>query len=73
MEKVDNSITFLCPSCCEIFEFDDVGEYQLVSCPICGIEYITVKKDQRIQLQNFEFGIENNDLQESSNVQVKLR
>jgi hypothetical protein len=73
MIKIDSSVTFLCPSCCETFEFDDVGEYQLVSCPICGIEYMTVKKGQRIELQNFEFVIKNNDLQESSNVQVKLK
>jgi len=34
---------------------------------------MTVKKGQRIQLQNFEFGVENNDQQESSNVQIKFR
>jgi Zn finger protein HypA/HybF involved in hydrogenase expression len=67
MEKTENSMKFLCPSCRETFEFDSIGEYQLVPCPICGIQYITVRKNQKIQLQTFEFNIENAEQEKKSN------
>ena len=55
MNKINESITFLCPGCEGTFEFDPVGEYELVPCPMCGTEYMTVKKGQTIQLEDFEF------------------
>ena len=55
MQKIDNSITFCCPGCKEAFEFDLVGEYELVLCPICGTEFMTVKRGQRLMLEHFEF------------------
>jgi Zn finger protein HypA/HybF involved in hydrogenase expression len=54
MEYIEQPIMFTCPDCKKSFEFDPVGEYQLVSCPICGIEYITVKEKQTLILQYFE-------------------
>ncbi|MGA3290015.1 MAG: hypothetical protein ABSD42_07255 [Candidatus Bathyarchaeia archaeon] len=55
MEKMNTSITITCPGIKEIFEFDSVGEYQLVSCPICGIDFMTVRKGQSLLLKSFEF------------------
>ncbi len=55
MEKMNTSITFTCPGCKETFEFDPVDEYQLVSCPICGIDFMTVRKGQTLLLESFEF------------------
>jgi Zn finger protein HypA/HybF involved in hydrogenase expression len=55
MEKMNTSITFTCPGCKETFEFDPVGEYQLVPCPICGIDLITIRKGQTLLLESFEF------------------
>ena len=55
MEKMNTSITFTCPECKESFEFDPVDEYQLVSCPICGINFMTIRKGQTLLLKFFEF------------------
>ena len=55
MEKMNTSITFTCPGCKETFEFDPVDEYQLVSCPICGIDFMTIRKGQTLLLESFEF------------------
>ena len=55
MQKIDESIIFFCPACKEKFEFDPVGEYELVLCPICGTEFMTVKKGQQLLLEHFEF------------------
>jgi Zn finger protein HypA/HybF involved in hydrogenase expression len=55
MEKMNTSITFTCPGCKETFEFDPVDEYQLVSCPICGIDFMTARKGQTLLLESFEF------------------
>ena len=52
---MNTSITFTCPGCKETFEFDPVDEYQLVSCPICGIDFMTVRKGQTLLLEPFEF------------------
>ena len=54
MEATHVSITFLCPERKESFEFDQIDEYQLVPCPVCGLEYITVRKNQTLTLQYFE-------------------
>jgi len=54
MEKINNSITFLCPSCKETFEFDPIGENQLVPCPICGCDFISIRKGQTLLLEEFE-------------------
>jgi Zn finger protein HypA/HybF involved in hydrogenase expression len=57
VQKINESITFSCPGCKENFEFDTVGEYELVPCPICGTEFMTVKKGQTLQLESFEFSL----------------
>lgn len=59
MEKTNDPLTFLCPSCRGNFEFDFIGEYQLVPCPICGIELMTIRKGQKMLLQTFEFNLIN--------------
>ena len=56
-----NSIVFICPDCRETFEFDPVGEYQLVSCPICGVEFMTVCRGQRLLLEPFELNQKSQD------------
>ena len=53
MEYVEQTIMFTCPDCKGSFEFDRVGEHQLVSCPICGIDFITIRKGQTLLLENF--------------------
>lgn len=55
MEISNETIIFLCPGCMKSFEFDLVGEYQLVSCPLCGTEFITVQKGQTLFLESFDF------------------
>ncbi len=55
MQKTEDSITFCCPGCKEAFEFDPIGEYELVLCPVCGTEFMTVKKGQMLILEHFEF------------------
>ncbi|XHH10375.1 MAG: hypothetical protein ACFCUE_07025 [Candidatus Bathyarchaeia archaeon] len=47
------SILFRCPQCHENFEFDYVGEYEFVPCPVCGTNCITVKKNGKLTLQTF--------------------
>jgi hypothetical protein len=59
MQKFEPTITFTCPGCKETFEFDMVEEYQLVPCPLCGIDYITIRKNQTLLLKCFEFNSEN--------------
>ena len=54
MKKSKESITFSCPECKKTFEFDNVEDYQLVPCPICGVDYVTIKKNQTLTLQYFE-------------------
>jgi transcription initiation factor IIE alpha subunit len=53
MKKSAESILFHCPQCREYFEFDSVGENEFVPCPICGTDYFTVKKGNKLMLQNF--------------------
>ncbi len=55
MEKMNTPITFTCPGCKENFDFDPVGEYQLVPCPICGIDLMTIRKGQTLLLETFKF------------------
>ncbi len=55
MQKIGEPITFSCPCCKETFEFDPVGEHELVMCPVCGTEFMTTKKGEKIQLEYFEF------------------
>jgi DNA-directed RNA polymerase subunit RPC12/RpoP len=54
-EKTEATIAFKCPSCKNIFEFDQIGENELVSCPICGSDFRTVKKGETLRLEPFEF------------------
>jgi DNA-directed RNA polymerase subunit RPC12/RpoP len=49
-----SSILFKCPECKKIFEFDLIGEYELVSCPICGNDFQTIKKEGTLRLEPFE-------------------
>ncbi len=60
MNKTIESITFLCPECEETFEFDLVGEHEFVPCPMCGTEFTTVKKGQKLLLECFEFNLTEN-------------
>jgi Zn finger protein HypA/HybF involved in hydrogenase expression len=53
--KKSKTVTFTCPGCKETFEFDQVGEYEFVPCPICGTNYMTIKKNQTLMLQAFSF------------------
>ena len=62
MEISNESIIFSCPGCMKSFEFDLVGEHQLVSCPLCWNEYITVQKAQTLLLESFEFNQNENSL-----------
>jgi Zn finger protein HypA/HybF involved in hydrogenase expression len=66
MKKADTSITFKCPGCSETFEFDRVGEYQLVPCPICGIDFITILRNQTLLLESFEFNTNETFLMDES-------
>lgn len=59
MQKIETTITFTCPECRETFEFDMVGEYQLVPCPFCGTNCITVKRGESMLLKCFDFSTEN--------------
>jgi Zn finger protein HypA/HybF involved in hydrogenase expression len=58
LEKTVDAISFLCPGCKGNFEFDPVGEYQFVPCPICGSDFMTIKKGQKLLLKPFEFNQE---------------
>jgi transcription initiation factor IIE alpha subunit len=51
--KNSASILFRCPQCHENFEFDYVGEYEFVQCPICGTNYVTAKKGNKLMLKTF--------------------
>ena len=55
MQTRNSSINFACQRCKESFEFDPVGEYQLVPCPIYGIDLMTIRKGQTVLLETFEF------------------
>ncbi len=48
------SILFHCPQCNEGFEFDAVGENELVPCPVCGTEHVTIKKGHKLMLEALE-------------------
>lgn len=51
------SILFTCPQCNANFEFDAVGEYELVPCPVCGIRHVTVKAGSKMKLQPSELAL----------------
>ncbi len=63
-EKMESTIVFKCPSCKGIFEFDPVGENELVSCPICGNDFGTVKNGENLKLEPLGF---------DSKLELKLR
>jgi transcription initiation factor IIE alpha subunit len=48
------AITFTCPQCNKKFEFDEVGENEFVSCPICGTNFFIAKKGNKLILESFE-------------------
>lgn len=54
MNRMIASIVFVCPGCHETFEFDSVGEYEFVACPVCGTDYVTIKKGSKLVLENFD-------------------
>jgi Zn finger protein HypA/HybF involved in hydrogenase expression len=51
------SILFTCPQCNANFEFDAVGEYELVACPVCGTRHVTVKVGSKLMLQPSELAL----------------
>ncbi len=53
MKKI-STIKFTCPVCHVSFEFDSVGAYEFVPCPVCGTDYVTIKKGNKIKLQAFD-------------------
>ncbi len=72
MQKSDISIIFTVPECKETFEFDSVGEYQRVPCPICGIDFITIQKGGTL-LEGLDFSDENTDNKTESRVHGKMK
>jgi Zn finger protein HypA/HybF involved in hydrogenase expression len=72
MQKISSSIIFTCPRCKETFKFDHVGEYQLMPCPICGIEFITIRKGQALLLKPFESNQKNPDIQNENTSLIEL-
>ncbi len=69
MNKNNATITFRCPVCKEVFEFDNVEEYELVCCPLCGIDFMTVRKGQTVLLESFEVTPK---IQSESSIMVEL-
>jgi len=59
MQNITASILFRCPECHDSFEFDTVGEYEFVPCPICGANCVTVKKGGKLTLKSFRESQEN--------------
>jgi Zn finger protein HypA/HybF involved in hydrogenase expression len=55
MKDKNPSVTFRCPRCKQTFEFDAVGEYEFVPCPLCGTDFMTVRKGNALTLRSFEF------------------
>jgi predicted RNA-binding Zn-ribbon protein involved in translation (DUF1610 family) len=70
--KINATLMFNCPECGENFEFDDVGEYELVPCPICGIDFMTVRKGQKLLLEAFPFKTEIPKAQSALSLLVEL-
>ena len=56
---MNTTILFRCPECKEYFEFDLIGEYELVSCPMCGNNFQTIKKANKLILEHFECNRQN--------------
>ena len=54
MKKMIATILFTCPGCQANFEFDAIGENEFVPCPICGTDNVTVKKGNKVVLENFD-------------------
>jgi hypothetical protein len=61
MNQTNTVVTFTCPGCLENFTFDDVGEYELVSCPICRTHFMTVRKDNTLLLEPFSPNLQNTE------------
>jgi len=72
-QKINTSVIFTCPECKENFEFDFVDEYQYVHCPICGIELMTIRKNQILLLEPFEFDQRTQIAKMKLSVHVELR
>jgi Zn finger protein HypA/HybF involved in hydrogenase expression len=73
MEKKDVPLTFSCPVCKETFEFDYVGEYELVFCPVCGIDFMTVRKNQTLVLESLEAKVEDSEIVHSVALMDELK
>jgi Zn finger protein HypA/HybF involved in hydrogenase expression len=69
---MSNPLAFACPRCKQTFEFDLVGEYELVPCPVCGTEFMTVRKGQKLLLQGFEFEQKTQKLHGATHLAVEL-
>ncbi len=66
-------MTFTCPGCKESFEFDSIGEYELVPCPVCGIDFMTVRKNQALMLEAFEVNRETPKIENTTTLLVELQ
>ena len=53
MENMNYSITFTCPGCFETLQFDNVGEYQLVTSPIVAATLLLIEKTNHFCLSIF--------------------
>jgi Zn finger protein HypA/HybF involved in hydrogenase expression len=54
-------LKFKCPDCNNVFEFDSVGENEIISCPVCGTGFKTVRKNGLVELE--EFNLEDGGLE----------
>jgi Zn-finger nucleic acid-binding protein len=52
--KKRSTIKLTCPICHVSFEFDSVGAYEFVPCPVCGTDYLTIKEGNKIELHTFD-------------------
>jgi Zn finger protein HypA/HybF involved in hydrogenase expression len=64
--KISKSLTFTCPGCKKTFEFDYIGEYEFVPCPVCGANLMTVKKGQTLLLEPFKFAPSTESIQKAA-------
>ncbi|MCL2476123.1 hypothetical protein [Candidatus Bathycorpusculum sp.] len=51
---IATSVQFTCPQCSANFEFDTVGEFELVPCPVCGSNFVTIKNGYKMRLEALE-------------------
>ncbi len=69
MKKNSTSLTFRCPVCGKSFEFDDVGEYEFVPCPVCGVDFMTIRKGKTLMLESLD---SNQTIQSATSLMIEL-